>query len=741
MAEKETINIVDLQIKEEDVVRKLSIIKKLMDETKESTKQLEKENEKIGDKLSKPYKENAIQIEKNKAQVKGLSTEYRNNQTILVSLNKDHKNNLKSINDLIERNKALRQERNRVDITTEKGQKRLKDLNAEIDKNDKLIKDNNDNLIKQKINIGNYSSALDGLPGPIGGAVTGFKALTKSALAFIATPIGAVIAALVGLFKLFQAAVKNSQPLMDKLNAAGAAFSATFKVIIDRVSNFAEKIVAAFEDPKTAVTELWETIKQNFINRFQAIPKLAIAVGKTIKSALKLNFEEAGEAAEEAGQAFIQMTTGLDEEQQKKVADAVNDVATEIKNEAKETSNLTNQQQALRDAEIDFIKRKAELNKEAREALTLSKNQQLSDEERIKYLQEYLDKINTISEQEVKFAEEKARIARAQLEQGKSLAEGYENVYNLEAEADRLRAELAAKQGEAISQLSGLQKTLFNERMAQINATIAAERKAVEEEIALRQQANDLFNEIDAEQADEFLKSLELNEQNKLELLNQSIFGQIEAERQKLETQKQMEIEAAEAIGADVNLINQKYAKLETDLNKKTLDAKLDLASQAFGNLAQIFGENTKAAKAASAAQTTIETIKGAIQAFNAFTTVGGPIGMILGGIAAAAVTASGVKAVRDIYAVKSGLPGDSAGGGSSLSSVRVSGISGGTSSANINDGGVVGRSMGMKSIKEDVKNGFSEALKENPLQPTLVVDEVTSKQTESKYIVNTATI
>lgn len=742
MAEKETINIVQLQIKEEDVIKKLTELKTVIDSTRKSTKELEAENKKLseaGQQNSQAYKDNAVQIEKNKAQVKGLSTEYSNNQKILVSLNQDQNNNLKSINDLVARNKALRQERNNVNIKTKEGHDRIKELNKEIDANDKLIKDNNDNLVKQKINIGNYGSALQGLPGPLGAGVAGFKALTKSALAFIATPIGLILGVIAAALYAVKAAFTSSEEGQNKYNKLMTVLGALLGNVKDVIADVGELLINAFENPKQSLKDLGEFLKNQLINRFKGLLELIPALGKAVGLLFKGKFKEAGEVAVNAA-AKVGLGVENITDKTKKSTEAVKKYIKEQGREAELAVKVADAR-----AKADLIDRKlteeraeiearvAELRLKARE------EDKYSAEERQKYLEEARVIQDKLLDQELESAKLRAYAIETENKFARSTKE------NLDAEAEA-RAKISQIETNRFNQarqiqreLTGVSKQAFNEKMAMINAEIQANKKRVEAEIELQKEANDLFNEIDAEQADEFLKSLELNEQNKLELLNQSIFGQIEAERQKLETQKQMEIEAAEAIGADVNLINQKYANAEIELNRKTLDTKLDLASQAFSGLAQLFGENTKVAKAAQAAQVSIDSIKGAISAYSSLAPI--PyVGPVLGGIAAAASIAAGVKAVRDIYAVKSGLPGDSSGGGSSVPSVRVSGISG-TSSANINDGGVVSRSMGTNSIKEDVKNGFSEALKENPLQPTLVVDEVTSKQTESKYIVNTATI
>ena len=53
-------------------------------------------------------------------------------------------------------------------------------------------------MVQQKMNIGNYKSALDTLPPSMQAGVGGLKAMLAAARAFIANPIGAVIAAIAG---------------------------------------------------------------------------------------------------------------------------------------------------------------------------------------------------------------------------------------------------------------------------------------------------------------------------------------------------------------------------------------------------------------------------------------------------------------------------------------------------------------------------------------------------------------
>lgn len=58
------------------------------------------------------------------------------------------------------RNRQLRRERAGLNLETEKGVKRLKEINKQLDANNKQIKDNADQLKKQRLNVGNYTESI-----------------------------------------------------------------------------------------------------------------------------------------------------------------------------------------------------------------------------------------------------------------------------------------------------------------------------------------------------------------------------------------------------------------------------------------------------------------------------------------------------------------------------------------------------------------------------------------------------
>lgn len=66
------------------------------------------------------------------------------------------------------KNRILRRERAKLNTETEKGKKRLTEINKALDKNNKKINENSDKLKKQKLNVGGYTTSIKEAAGASG---------------------------------------------------------------------------------------------------------------------------------------------------------------------------------------------------------------------------------------------------------------------------------------------------------------------------------------------------------------------------------------------------------------------------------------------------------------------------------------------------------------------------------------------------------------------------------------------
>lgn len=244
-------------------------------------------------KLTDEGKKASAEYVKNEVALKNLTAAYNQNVKVMTASVKAAQDletrekalkaafdmEVVSVDTARERNKLLTELRNSVNVTTAEGVEELKRLNAELDKNNEFIKENVDAYTKQKINIGNYKDSIieaanelnifnGGLGAFIaraeqaGGAgnllgntfktvTSGILSMTKATLAFIATPIGAIIAALVLVFLAVKNAMNRSEEATNKLKVVFAAFSgvinALMKVLEPLGAFLIDGIVAGFE--------------------------------------------------------------------------------------------------------------------------------------------------------------------------------------------------------------------------------------------------------------------------------------------------------------------------------------------------------------------------------------------------------------------------------------------------------------------------------------------------------------
>lgn len=120
----------------------------------------------------------------------------------------------------------------------------------------------------------------------------------------------------------------------------------------------------------------------------------------------------------------------------------------------------------------------------------------------------------------------------------------------------------------------------------------------------------------------------------------------LEAQLLQYDTQRAEQRKAAEKAGADMIAFDQATAEERNRIEQAVQQNKMQLASQAFANMATIFGEQSAAGKAFAIAQATIDTY---VAANRALATLPFPFGAI----AAGATIAAGIANVKKIVSTK----------------------------------------------------------------------------------------
>jgi hypothetical protein len=258
--------IAELEIDITALLKSTSDLKKEIDALKNTQKDLAASgqstseafvaNEAVLKSLNSAYASNVKVIQES-----GQATKTQADQAQLVTMALNTE--VTSIAEARQQNQLLNKMRNETNVTTKEGQAQLTALNAKLNQNNDFIKENADQYLKQKINIGNYAGSIKdaaqsmnplngGLAGfnqraqdaggvlplvkaGLTGVISGIGGMISASLAFIATPIGAIIAAIALTLGILVSVFKTFQPVVDKAEQAVAALGAVLNVIKNTV--------------------------------------------------------------------------------------------------------------------------------------------------------------------------------------------------------------------------------------------------------------------------------------------------------------------------------------------------------------------------------------------------------------------------------------------------------------------------------------------------------------------------
>jgi len=246
------------------------------------------------------------------------------------------------------------------------------------------------------------------------------------------------------------------------------------------------------------------------------------------------------------------------------------------------------------------------------------------------------EKLNITNE----FAEKQANAAVANAERE---LEAFKNTYQSKIDADKF-----------------LNEELFNQEKNRLDRIAEAERNFQSERLAQgvinQLEYNDAINQINAEnlavqaelknqrEADQKAKEA-LDIENKRAVESENYFAKFDIESERLEQERQRDIDAVDQTGADITAINAKYASLQEEIEREKNRAKASMAADTLGSISQVLGEETKLGKAAALAQALINTYLGI--------TAGVKLGFPAMIPAVAAASATGFAAVKNITKTK----------------------------------------------------------------------------------------
>ena len=502
-----------------------------------------------------------------------------------------------SYNALVHRMAALKEELRATDVSTEQGKERFKELATQINEVNDTLKDMDALQGNFQRNVGNYpglmktfSGSLDALDKGLKATSGGVGGLKEGFDALAVNPAFAILGIVVTLFGSLADTLKEDETAMAAVNKAGVSLEPVFKFL----KGILEKITTIVADLIGKVTE--------FVQSNGLISKLIdgiAGVGNAIINFVAAPFK-----------GVIAAIKVFKEQGVKGIGNAAKAFAEEMKSGVAFKSNFNAGKEAVNGIIAGVKDKKKDVSDAGKDV--------------IKSLKDGID-----------------------MELDKMIQE-------LDKELEQDIARMLKEQEDA----NKIANSIAQGRLANLD-------KAAKHQLEL----NDILVEDDREKAEKAYQiQLSANER-RLAALEQ--FAQDALGRGDLDAYLEFEQEAADLeVEIETNALREKKRLREQDAKdakekaKQQMEVMQSVASATSGILGSIADmyesdeknseKNANKIKGLRIASATIDTISGAIGAFmQAVQTIPPPLGAIVGGVQAAAVTAAGIAQIAKIKSTK----------------------------------------------------------------------------------------
>jgi len=394
--------------------------------------------------------------------------------------------------------------------------------------------------------------SVSDLPGALGNAGSGVQGLSRNFKALLANPvvltIGLIVGGLAALFTAFTKTERGTQLITKATGFLNGLWSETIGVV-DSLAGFIEKV---FTDPKQALEDFGGLLQRQIMNRFLAILDIAGAVGKAFKSLWERDLQGIKDAANDAGTALIQLTTGLDAEAQTEFADAIKETTENVKNQIKGFVDLAAAKRSIAAANRELTKQAENLRTEEELLLQVADDSTKSFKAQEDAAEKAAKKIQERAKLEIQVAKNNLGLLNTEIDLRKSNGEqvdalldqqvqAYRDVANAERElslavADNEKTRAQLKQDRLERDLDILldgfenQRSIndriikddtrtFEERQKLQDETVKLSNDSFDKQVETIQKftgisvdANDLINESDAVVLNQKIRNLGLSE-------------------------------------------------------------------------------------------------------------------------------------------------------------------------------------------------------------------------------------
>ena len=381
-------------------------------------------------------------------------------------------------------------------VKTESAEKNVKNLNKDLEKTEGDLSGIENAGDKA---TGGMISGFKGATSAIGGVIKGFKSMR---MAIIATGIGALVLAIVAI----GAAFTQSEEGQNKFNKIMGVLGSITGNLLDVLSSLGKSLISAFENPKQAVIDFANLIKENIVNRFEGLMELIPALGKAVSLLFKGEFAEAGKVATNAvGKVALGVENVVEKTQE--AINKTKEFVKELEEEGKIAAKIADDR-----AKADLIDRKntvarAKANRSNADLrFKAEQREKFSVQERIKFLEEASAIEEEITNKEIESARLRFEAKRAENKLSKSTKDDKNEEAQLEAQLIELETSKLRMQKRLQTSLTTFrneEKSAAKQRKAEAQAVIDANKKIADQAIIAENKRIAAINDANKKIADE----------------------------------------------------------------------------------------------------------------------------------------------------------------------------------------------------------------------------------------------
>lgn len=621
--------------------------------------------------LTKQLNNNKIATSENAAQIKAHTTIVNSEAESVETLRAQLALNTKALNKMSVEQRTNTESGKQMVAQTKEISDRLKELEKGVGDTRRNVGNYAEDIEAATANLGGMTGATGQMIKGMTGGIASIKAFNA---ALMANPFVAIASAIL-------AVISAIGSLMDR----NSELAASVKTLLAPIGTLISKILNTVAELFTQVVKVFEWLAEAYVKLYNWLGLIPDTMVEAIERSKQLISQERAIYNAESENIVVLARRRRELEALKNVISDQTKSEAERNQAAKDglqiLDEMRKREKAILVAKYERLEAEKELNgyesdEQRRERLQALADIEAKEAEYISQRNELISQssgIDKAAADAAATAKENAakKAAEAKKKAEEKAAKDAENAAKKEAETKKaVQAEVLKSYETGITELQlklresnigVVDKRKALEDMNTLNqAILEKERYRLEQGLITQAEFDNIryeqqvaFQEkvaaIEAEEEAKRREAKAMDLENQRAIEEENITSDFERETLRLEQQYQMEVAAAEKVGADVTLIEAKYAQIREKREKELVNAKLQMTADIAGQISNIMGQESAAGKVFALAQATINTYLGASKAIAQ--------GGIWGVAQAAIVIAAGLKQVASIAKVKEDVP------------------------------------------------------------------------------------